>query len=92
MKPLHFADNRYRPAMQFHEIARVLGISTNQAQHLYRRAMRKIANHPAIHEALGLAAWADRMRTGTPLRLQRSRTSFAIASAPQPASELREVL
>jgi len=90
MKPLHFADNRYRPAMQFHEIARVLHTTVGSVQHSYRQAMRKIAEHPGMQEALALAAMVDRLHAGTPLRLQRK--NFVTTCAPTQASELTEYL
>jgi len=92
VKPLLRPDNKYKPAMDFSQIAQALGMSENRTRYLYRRAMKKLAAQPAIHEMLGLAAMADKLRDPAPLRIQRRHLVTACASLPSECEVKGDVL
>ena len=74
--------------MQFREIAAALGITTNQAQSDYRRALRKLAQSQELAAMLALHAMRQELHRPLP-RINRR---FVSTCAPCAASVLRECL
>ena len=83
---------RYEPAMQFPEIAQAMGLSVENVKYIYRKAMRKIAAQPGIHEMLALASMAAKLRDPAPLRMQRRHFVTACAALPSECEVKGDVL